>query len=424
MTMLLSHPTGNAFVRALLIGLIETGELDSFHTTLSFEGIADMLPASLQSALERRRFPVPAAKIHANPMRELTRLLAPKLGLTALTRHEFGWASTDAVYQELDGRVAKYLVECAGRQANGHREKLSACYSYEDASLASFEAAKKFGLKCFYDLPIAYWETTKGLLEEEAKRLPDWESTLYGTNVGIRDSVMKLERKTREIELADVVVCPSKFVLESLPDRIRAEKVCVVAEFGTPNLTEPLARRDSHERLRILFAGSMSQRKGLADVFAAVNDLKRADVELVVMGSLVAPMEFYRKHCERFIYEKPRSHSEVLRLMQSCDVLVLPSIVEGRALVQQEAMICGLPLIVTANAGGEDLIEEGKTGFLVPIRSPAKVAEKINWFAENPREIPTMGELARHKAMQVTWESYRRKILNVIVPLAKGEYGA
>ncbi len=35
--------------------------------------------------------------------------------------------------------------------------------------------------------------------------------------------------------------------------------------------------------------------------------------------------------------------------MQSCDVLVLPSIVEGRALVQQEAMACGLPVIATKN---------------------------------------------------------------------------
>ena len=40
----------------------------------------------------------------------------------------------------------------------------------------------------------------------------------------------------------------------------------------------------------------------------------------------------------------------------------LPSIVEGRALVQQEALSCGLPIIVTSNAGGEDLIDEGLTG--------------------------------------------------------------
>jgi hypothetical protein len=42
----------------------------------------------------------------------------------------------------------------------------------------------------------------------------------------------------------------------------------------------------------------------------------------------------------------------------------------------------GLPLIVTRNAGGDDLIAEGETGFLVPIRSPGDCG-KINWFAMN-----------------------------------------
>ncbi len=49
--------------------------------------------------------------------------------------------------------------------------------------------------------------------------------------------------------------------------------------------------------------------------------------------------------------------------MQSCDVFVLPSIVEGRALVQQEAMACGLPVIATRNAGADDLIEDGTNWF-------------------------------------------------------------
>ena len=63
--------------------------------------------------------------------------------------------------------------------------------------------------------------------------------------------------------------------------------------------------------------------------------------------------------------------------MQQHDALILPSIVEGRALVQQEALSCGIPIVVTPNAGGEDLIEDGITGHLVPIRSPEKIAEKV-----------------------------------------------
>jgi glycosyltransferase involved in cell wall biosynthesis len=417
---LLSHPTGNAFVRAILTGLLEANELDSFHTTINFERRHPFYPQAFNNILSRRQFPVPSDKVVATPARELVRLLAAKFGFGLITRHEVGWASLDAVYRELDQSVSKSLYQ---RSDKGKQLMPTAIYSYEDACLNSFKAAKYFGMRRFYDLPIAYWETSRRLLQEEAERWPAWEPTLYAT----RDSQAKLDRKSEELELSEVVICPSKFVMDTLPESVKAKKICLVAEFGTtmPDDTMDQKQNSSHSRqnegpLRVLFAGSMGQRKGLADLFAAMKMLKRSDVELVVMGSAILPLEFYRGQFSKFQYEQTRSHQEVLQLMRTCHVLVLPSIVEGRALVQQEAMACGLPIIVTANTGGADLIEEGKTGFLIPIRSPDKIAEKISWFADHRNEIAAMGELARKKAMQLTWDSYRQKILSVILPLAEG----
>jgi len=158
----------------------------------------------------------------------------------------------------------------------------------------------------------------------------------------------------------------------------------------------------------------MSQRKGLADLFAAVRQLGRSDIELVVMGSAIAPMEFYRRECPDFVYEPTRPHSEVLRLMQSCDVLALPSIVEGRALVMQEAMSQGLPVLITPNTGGEDLVEDGKAGFLVPIRSPEMIADRLAWFADHREDTRAMGESARAKAATYTWADYGVKVATAI----------
>ena len=158
----------------------------------------------------------------------------------------------------------------------------------------------------------------------------------------------------------------------------------------------------------------LSQRKGLADLFAAMKLVKSSNAELVVMGSPILPMQFYRNQFAHFIYEPPRAHPAVLRLMRSCDVLVLPSIVEGRALVQQEALASGLPLIVTRNAGGEDLIIEGETGFLVSAGSPAAIAEKIEWFLENRDKLPGMSVAARAKAAELTWRAYGETILHAI----------
>ncbi len=162
----------------------------------------------------------------------------------------------------------------------------------------------------------------------------------------------------------------------------------------------------------MLFAGSLTQRKGLADVFAAMKLVKRHDVELVLMGSPIAPMEFYRSQYRDFTYMTTRPHHEVLELMQSCDVLVLPSIAEGRALVQQEAMANGLPLIITPNTGGQDLIVEGETGFLVPIRRPEKIAERIAWLADHREALPEMRRAAIEKADAYPWQRYSEIILD------------
>jgi glycosyltransferase involved in cell wall biosynthesis len=87
--------------------------------------------------------------------------------------------------------------------------------------------------------------------------------------------------------------------------------------------------------------------------------------------------------------------------------------------VQQEAMACGLPLIATKNAGGDDLITEGETGFLVPIRAPEAIAEKINWCATNRASISGMAIAAQRRASELTWHDYGEKVLAAIRSLTR-----
>jgi glycosyltransferase involved in cell wall biosynthesis len=311
----------------------------------------------------------------------------------------------DKVLQGLDRQTARSL------RHGKYGPDVRAVYAYEDCALGLFEAARDLGLKRIYELPIAYWETARRLLREEAERYPDWEPTLGGT----RDSEEKFARKTRELELADLVICPSNFVLESLPEDTRGKKPCVMAAFGSPEVCpEEQIERSTDRPLRVLFAGAMTQRKGLADVFAAMKVLNSNDAQLVVMGSPLRPLSWYWERSPNFVYEPPRAHREFLELMQTCDVLVLPSIVEGRALVQLEAMACGLPVIATRNAGADDLIVNGETGFLVPIRSPEVIAEKIEWCVRNRSDLRRMGVAAQKRAREFTWRSYGETIVGAI----------
>lgn len=410
MKITMCHPTANNFARALACALAKEDMLYEFYTTIaSFPGdiwdIFQKIP--FLAEIKRRNFnPILKSYTKTSPWLEIGRMISLKSGLTNLTRHESGLFCVDSVYKNLDRQVAAGLIKASERGIAG-------VYAYEDGALATFLGAQTLGLKCFYDLPIAYWETKRNLLAEEAARMPGWATTLAG---GISDSQSKLERKTKELELADAVIVPSGFVKTSLPVWAQNKKI-IVSPFGSPAIKTTSSHPEANEQdkpLRVLFAGSMGQRKGLGDLFAAMKLLNRRDIELVVMGSLQAPMDFYRREYADFTYEPGRPNEQVLELMRSCDVFCLPSIVEGRALVMQEAMSQGLPLIITPNTGGEDLIVEGETGFLVPIRSPEAIAEKINWFLDNRPAIAAMGEAARQHAEKISWDSYADRIIEAL----------
>ena len=398
----LVHPTGNANVRALLRDFSATGILRRFHTTL---GVGFDAREPLRSVFQQRSYPIPDKLLARRCIPELARL-----GLPAWSPRP----SVDLVYRDLDRTVACILERLGSRANTGLPTVL---YGYEDGCSAGFTVARELGIHRVYDLPIAYHTFTQEILQEEAERRPEWASTLPG----LSDSPEKLERKHRELSLAETVVCPSQFVADSLPEWVSGdgERSVVVSPFGTPassatreNQSPP---RDPSRPLRVLFVGSLTQRKGLADLLDGVRLLGNHAVELVLLGSLLRPLEFYTKWGVPFRYEPPRSHDAVLALMETCDLLALPSLVEGRALVLQEAMSRGLPILITPNTGGADLVEFEKTGFLVPIRSPEAIASALAWCLDHRGDLPEMGRAAQRKAACLTWPAYAQRVREAIL---------
>ena len=384
-----SHPTGNTFVRALLKELHDRNDLDRFYTTLGCGS-----DSMLRRPLKRRSYPIPSNKIVTHAWPELKRLIGSRIPLSENQRQ----APVDPIYRKLDQWVSDQMP----------KRKPEAIHCYEDGAYLTFKRARELGIRRSYELPIAHHKTLRRLLRKEAERRPDWEPTLLAT----RESDEKLHRKDRELEMAETVSCPSQFVLDSMPQSIRESKRCFVSRFGTPDSSPVRTRRclSGKDPVRFLFVGAMSQRKGLADLLEAFSNLASRQAELVVLGTALMPMDFYRSQ-GAFTHEPPRSHDQVLELMANCDVLVLPSIAEGRALVQQEAMSQGLPILVTPNAGGEDLVKEGETGLLVPASAPATLTEKLEWYMRNKERIPSMGKTARIHAASYTWKSYAKLII-------------
>ncbi len=385
-----SHPTGNTFVRALLNQLNNQNQLEKFFTTIGVGIGANPLIRSF--CKEKRKYAIPDKMISRQWMPEFARLLSK--GDQEKKRRK-----VDLSYQALDHKVSLAL--------SNHSSQI--LHAYEDGCSSSFARAKQQGIQCSYELPIAHWATARRLLAEEAERHPEWEPTLEST----REPEEKLCQKEEELRLADRISCPSQFVLDSIPLEIRQKTLCQVSPFGSPPC-EPVdfERSTQSDTLRLLFVGSMSQRKGLADLFDAMELLNGEPISLTILGQPSMPMEFYRKQFSEFAYFPPCPNSKVREIMKTHDALVLPSILEGRALVQQEALSCGLPIIVTPNAGGKDLVDEGITGHLVPIRSPEKISSAILTLIAERKNIEEIRKLCQKKAKQYTWPSYAQNIID------------
>lgn len=390
---LISHPTGNNFVRALLQGCEKRNLLAKFFTTIGKGENSDFF---MKSILDRRIYPIPDEKINNQWFPEIWRLLLGPYKTQCDRKND-----TDKIYEILDRKVSQNL----------HTLKPSSIHGYEDSAAHTFRRAKELGIHCSYELPIAHWATSRRLLAEEAERYPEWIPTLDSIN----ENEEKLQRKDQELELADCISCPSKFVLQSIPPRIRNSKPCQVAYFGSPDLseitTENKKRKDS-QKLKILFVGSMNQRKGLADLFNALNIINSKKASLTIIGRPAMPMSFYRTQYADFKHIASCSNEKVTSIMRRHDVLVLPSIVEGCALVQLEALACGLPIIITRNTGGEDFVDEKETGFIVPVGNPEKIAEKIEWLICNHNILPEMSILAKQKANKYKWNNYAKSIID------------
>lgn len=408
---LLVHPTGNANVRNAALALAEAGRLGEFLTCLAPAPDAAwlrLLPAALRRQAVRRALPPELVGLtRSRPARELGRLVFSALGCHRWSARETGPLSIDRVYNDLD--------EAAARRLHRHRPRFTGVYAYEDGAAGLFAAARELGVPTFYDLPIGYWRAARRLLTEEAGLSPEWAGTLGG----LQDSAAKLARKDLELARADVVFVASSFTCATLAEAPTPPKKIIVIPYGAPAQPVGLepARRAPGEPLRVLFVGSLGQRKGLRYLLEAIDSLGPT-CALTLIGTVpaapCAPLAAaLRRH--RHIVSLP--HAEILAEMRRHHVFVFPSLFEGFGLVLLEAMACGLPLIATANTAAPDLITEGREGHVVPIRDSAAIAARLAALAADEERRHAMARAALARAREFTWEKYRSTLAREIAPL-------
>jgi len=175
---------------------------------------------------------------------------------------------------------------------------------------------------------------------------------------------------------------------------------------------KPGAEKDPNT-FKIICASRLSRRKGFSYVIDAVNMLREkypqirltiaggegdAETELkqqvqdLKLGDVVTFSGYY-------VFE------EIAPRYRQADVFVFPSNNEGMSNNMLEAMASGLPIVMTPTGGAEELVEDGKNGFLVEFKNSQDIANKIEKLITDPELVDRMGKRSREIAEKMSWEN-------------------
>ncbi len=278
--------------------------------------------------------------------------------------------------------------------------------------LRSTRAARRHGVRTVLQRGSTHAATQWELLDEEYRR--------WGYAAPPLDRRL-LVRQLQEYEEADYIEVTSRFVLRSFLDRgVARDRLLHVPNLGIDSTLFHPAPPDSRP-FRIVAVG-LSLRKGTPYLVQAVARLRVPDLELWLVGGIPADLgPLLRTAGVGFRDVGRLPHSALAEVYRAASVFVLPSIEEGLPQSVLEAMASGLPVILTPNTGGEDLIEHGREGLIVPMRDPAAIADAILSLYEDEDRRRAMAAAAAERARAWTWDAYGDRAIRAYITLAAGQ---
>lgn len=222
-----------------------------------------------------------------------------------------------------------------------------------------------------------------------------------------------IEKEIREYNLSDYIFVPSAFAKKTFIENGINEKKIIKVPYGT-NLDEFYAEENISKQFTIISTGHISVRKGSLYLLEAFNELNLDDSKLLMVGNIEKELFPFLKPFflnPNIIFQKHINQKKLRSFYNNSNLFVTSSLEEGLAVVQIQAMACGLPLICTPNSGGEELIEEGKNGFVCPIRDKDYLKNKIIYFYNNREELKIFGKNSNYKAKNYfSWDKYSQDI--------------
>ncbi|MBF0239363.1 MAG: glycosyltransferase family 4 protein [SAR324 cluster bacterium] len=190
----------------------------------------------------------------------------------------------------------------------------------------------------------------------------------------------------------------------------------------------PYSEKTTHTTFRILFLASLMESKGVFTLIKGVHLLIQdghTNIELWIAGSIWKQsfqdtlLNYVKSHQleKKILFLGPVYNEDKTNAFYNSDIYVLPTDYpqECFPLVILEAMQCGLPVISTFEGAIPDIIDDGKTGFLVPAKDPIVLAEKIKILLDKPEITKSMGDEGQKKFIEYyTLEHFETSLVRVL----------
>jgi alpha-maltose-1-phosphate synthase len=396
-----------------VIGLNRAGLLQRFLTS-SYYNRDGRLPAlarhlapdrfaRLERILLRRHDPeIPQARVRTVPGFDVALRLEARL---AKDRPRFSRSLARWRTERFDDRLAR-TVETLRPEA---------VFLFSDVgSRKTLPLCRRLGIPSILSMVHGDVRDEARILELEAVASPEFMPIYLGGGSLDRSLLDWLfNRRLRDLELADRILVPSEHIATSLlAHGTPPEKLCVIPYAADCRRFQPLAAKHHGPGCTFLFAGGISQRKGIKYLLEAWRRVRRPGWRLQLLGPMPSepgPLEPYLQSVEVL---GRVSHAEMPARMAAADVFVFPSLFEGSAVVTYEALACGLPSVVTSSAGS--VVRDGIDGFLVRPRDIDGLAKRMEELGKNPELRGQMAAAARLRAESFDWPRYHEALVGVI----------
>lgn len=255
----------------------------------------------------------------------------------------------------------------------------------------------------------------KELFQEEMQLNPKAIKTL-SQEYEFSLSNEELESLSSEVKLATHFLCASSLTKKSLIFKGISEDKIKVIPYGVDTSKFTYSERKQSEIFKVIFIGSLNQRKGITYLLDALAEMNNVELTIVTRGIYDESLIQNYRFPINLVIDVP--HEKLQEELHKAHCFVLPSILEGFGQVILEAMATGIPVIATENTAAIDIVENGIDGFITPIRDIQAIKESLEKLQADAVFAQKMGKAAYEKAKIYTWQKFRTDLVTFIKTLS------